>query len=60
MIDDTKLIEKIEARIEYLQSQAAECDEVGDTKYMDMWDAKKFEMDIILRWIAELKSERGE
>ena len=60
MIDETKLIEKIEARRDYLQSQAAECDEAGDTKYMDMWDAKNFEMDIVLRWIAELKSERGE
>lgn len=60
MIDETKLIEKIEARKEYLQRQAAECDEAGDTKHMDMWDTKNFEMDIILRWIAESKSERGE
>ena len=60
MIDDTKLIEKIEARIDYLQSQAAECDEAGDTKHTDMWDTKIFEMGIVLRWIAELKSERGE
>lgn len=36
MIDETKLIEKIKARKEYLQRQAAECDEVGDTKHMDM------------------------
>lgn len=59
MIDETKLIEKIEARKKYLQQQAAECDEAGDTKHMDMWDAKNFEMDIVLRWIAELKLDRG-
>lgn len=41
MIDETKLIEKIKARKEYLQQQAAECDEAGDTKHMDIWDAKK-------------------
>lgn len=59
MIDETKLIEKIEARRDYLQSQAAECDEAGNTKYTDMWDAKNFEMDIVLRWIAELKPRHG-
>lgn len=57
MIDETKLIEKIKARKEYLQQQAAECDEAGDTKHMDMWDAKDFEMDIVLRWIAELQKD---
>lgn len=60
MIDETKLIEKIKARKEYLQQQAAECDETGDIENMQLWDAKDFEMDIVLRWIAESKSERGE
>lgn len=34
MIDETKLIEKIEARKEYLQQQAAVCDEIGDIENM--------------------------
>lgn len=60
MIDETKLIGLINNRRAYLQSLAAECNEAGDIENMQLCDAKDFEMDIILRWIAESKSERGE
>lgn len=60
MIDENKLIGLINNRRSYLQMQATECDETGDIENMQLWDAKDFEMDIILRWIAESKSERGE
>lgn len=43
MIDETKLIEKIEARKEYLQRQAARYDKARDVKRMDMCDQAKTE-----------------
>lgn len=57
MIDETKLIEKIKARKEYLQQQAAECDETGDIENMQLWGAKDFEMCIVLGWIAKLQKD---
>ena len=57
MIDETKLIGLINNRRAYLQSLAAECDETGDIENMQLWDAKDFEMCIILGWITKLKSE---
>lgn len=57
MIDETKLIERIEARKEYLQHGAAVCDEIGDVENMQLWVAKDSEMDIVLRWIVELRKE---
>ena len=55
MIDENKLIEFINARRDYYQSQAAKYDEAGDIGNMLFWDAKDFEMSIVLGWINNLK-----
>lgn len=57
MIDETKLIEKIKARKEYLQRQAARYDKARDVKRMDMCDQAKFELDTVLMWIDFLRKE---
>ena len=57
MIDEIKLIEKIEARKEYLQRQAARYDKARDVKRMDMCDQAKFELDTVLMWIDFLRKE---
>lgn len=60
MIDETKLIGMVNNRRAYLQSLAAECDETGDITNMQLWDAKDFEMCIVLGWIAKLQEDMME
>lgn len=59
MIDEIKLIEKIKKRLNELEKEYTYYQRTN-AEMMDIYEQGMFELENVLRWMAELKSERGE
>jgi NTP pyrophosphatase (non-canonical NTP hydrolase) len=56
MIDENKLLEEVQKRINYWDAKAAECDEAGYLENMDICDGKAMEMREVVNFIKELQN----
>lgn len=59
MIDENKLLEEVQKRINYWDAKAAECDEAGYLENMDICDGKAMELRVVVNLIEEMSQGDG-
>lgn len=59
MIDENKLLEEVQKRINYWDAKAAECDENGYLENMDICDGKAMELRVVVQLIVEMSQGDG-